>query len=172
MLNDSLLQSYRSFHLTLQSFFIAIGAGLVVAMFGFDNPSLTIVAFPILIVVIIIAILMLFLMHRIIISRGKDVSWWHSQIIDAENDLNSEKRCFSSFKFQQKKHRKKRKKTPEVEELEKKFRKEKLSQDDIDILIGTGLGHTRKVLDLGLFVGIFIIWVLIIVMGLIKISTI
>ena len=36
-LNDSLLQAYRSFHLTLQSIFVAIGAGLSVAVLAFNE---------------------------------------------------------------------------------------------------------------------------------------
>ena len=37
-LNDSLLQSYRQLHLTLQSIFVAIGVGLSIAVLAFNKP--------------------------------------------------------------------------------------------------------------------------------------
>ena len=54
-LNDSLLQAYRNFHLTLQSIFVAIGAGLSVAVLAFNELIRSTLATLILVVLGIIS---------------------------------------------------------------------------------------------------------------------
>ena len=154
-LNDSLLQAYRNFHLTLQSIFVAIGAGLSVAVLVFDEPIRSTLATLILVVLGIISIFILILMHRIIRARGNDVSFWHRKLIRAEQDLPPDRRYFTQFKIYQRLHR------AEANHLQELFLTErKIPDEEIDLLVERGLGHTRKILDKWLFIGIGIIWLL------------
>jgi hypothetical protein len=136
-------------------------------MFFLDNIFINIPVFLVLSVIFIVSIYVLCTMKKIMKYRGIDVSWWHGRIIKAENALNPNKRCFTKFKFEQKKHRKKNRDNSAFDELEKKFfGKEMPSDEDIKTLIGEGLGHTRKILDLGLFVWFLIIWILLLIIGI------
>ncbi|MCK4476381.1 MAG: hypothetical protein KAU16_06605 [Methanophagales archaeon] len=101
-LNDSLLQAYRNFHLTLQSIFVAIGAGLSLAVLAFDEIIQFTLATLILVVLAMISIYILIKMHKIIIARGEDVSFWHRKLIRAEQDLPPDRRYFTQFKIYQK----------------------------------------------------------------------
>ena len=154
-LNDSLLQAYRNFHLTLQSIFVAIGAGLSVAVLAFNELIRSTLATLILVVLGIISIYTLIQMHKIIIARGKDVSFWHRKLIKAEQDLPPDRRYFTQFKIDQKLRRSK------ANHLQKLFLSKKtITDEEIDLLVERGLGHTRKILDKWLFIGIGIIWLL------------
>jgi hypothetical protein len=154
-LNDSLLQSYRSFHLTLQSIFIAIGTGLSVAVLVFDKAIKSLLATLILFVLAIISNYILVKMQKIIIDRGKDVSYWHRNLIKAEQELAPEKRYFTQFKINQRLQR------ADAKDLQKLFlTKRDINDKEIDLLVEKGLGHTRKILDRWLFNSIRIIWIL------------
>ena len=81
-------------------------------------------------------------MHKIIIARGKDVSFWHRKLIKAEQDLPPDRRYFTQFKIDQKLRRSK------ANHLQKLFLSKKMITDEeIDLLVERGLGHTRKILD-------------------------
>jgi len=156
-LTDNLLQSYRNFHLTLQSIFIATGAGLSIAIIAFDEIIQFALATLILILLAIISLYILFKMHRIIIARGKDVNFWHRELIKSEQNLLPKNRYFTKFKIHQKLHR------ADIEHIQELFLSErKINDKDIDIIIEKGLGHTRKILDRWLFVGIGILWVILV----------
>lgn len=162
-LNDSLLQAYRNFHLTLQSIFIAIGAGLLVAILAFNEPIRSTLATLILVILGIISIYILIHMRKIIIARGKDVNFWHRKIIRAEQDLPPDRRYFTQFKIHQKLHR------SDADHLQKLFLStgiRRINDNDIDLLVERGLGHTRKILDKWLFVGIGIIWLLLFIISI------
>jgi hypothetical protein len=154
-LNDSLLQSYRNFHLTLQSIFVAIGTGLSLAVLAFDNVIQFTLATLILVVLAIIGIYILINMRGIIIARGKDVNFWHRELIKAEQYLLPERRYFTQFKIYQRLHR------TDTNDLQEIFMTNKrVEGNEIDCLIEKGLGHSRKILDKWLFIGIGIIWLL------------
>jgi len=160
-LNDSLLQAYRNFHLTLQSIFVAIGAGLSLAVLAFDELIQFTLATLILVVLAMISIYILIQMHRIIIARGKDVSFWHRKLIRAEQDLPPDRRYFTQFKINQRLHR------ADANYIQELFLTErKISDEEIDLLIERGLGHTRKILDKWLFIGIGIIWLLLLAISI------
>ena len=160
-LNDSLLQSYRQIHLTIQSIFVAIGVGLFVAVIVFNELIQVVLATVVLIVLSGVSLYILYAIRKIILARGEDVSFWHRKLILAEQDLPAERRCFSEFKAYQKSHR------AEADYLKKMF----LSDERVDSkqaydLVERGLVHTRKVLDKWLFVGICVIWSLLLLLSI------
>jgi hypothetical protein len=53
---DSLLQAYRNFHLTIQSILIAIGAGLSVATLTFDTTLKTVFSYGLLSVITVLGV--------------------------------------------------------------------------------------------------------------------
>src|SRR5262245_20836888 len=79
---DFLLQSYRTLHLTVQSIFLAIGTGLVVAALGFENLSKARVLAVILLLISVLSLALLLAMRRVVLARGRDVNFWHRQIIN------------------------------------------------------------------------------------------
>lgn len=159
-LTDNLLQNYRNFHLTLQSIFIATGAGLSIAIIAFDEIIQFALATFILILLAILSFYISIKMHGIIIARGKDVNFWHRELIKSEQNLLPENRYFTKFKVHQKLHR------ADIEHIQNMFLSDKkINDDNIDIIIEKGLGHTRKILDRWLFVGIGILWVILVVIS-------
>ena len=163
-LTDNLLQSYRNFHLTIQSIFIATGAGLTIAIIAFDEIIQFALATLILILLAIISLYILFKMHGIIIARGKDVNFWHRELIKSEQNLLPKNRYFTKFKIHQKLHRLDK---ADIKSIQKIFLSDEKIDDEnidenIDSIIEKGLGHTRKILDRWLFVGIGILWVILV----------
>lgn len=160
-LNDYLLQSYRNFHLILQSIFLAIGTGLFIAILSFNEIQKSTIASIILFALFLISFFILIKMYKIIIARGKDVNFWHRKIIGEEQNLSPDKRYFTKFKIHQRLRR------SNTNDLQKLFLSEKKVEDhDINHLVEKGLGHTRKILDKWLFVGLGIIWLLLISISL------
>ena len=161
---DSLLQSYRSLHITLQSILLAIGIGLLIASMSassFPKPTIETVTATVLLGVV--GALQWFTttrMRRIIQARGDDVNYWHRAIILAEQELPPHQRHFTNFKIHQQARRK------NVDHLRDLFLGEtRISEDKADILIEKGIGHTRRVVDQQLFLGISLIWVALFVVG-------
>ena len=152
---DSLLQSYRSFHLTFQSILLAIGIGLVVAVMSLNFGVPTLILLLVFIAVGLLQCVTNRQFKRIVISRGEDVNFWHREIILVERDLQPAERFFTKFKVFQKLHRQ------DVEYLQTHFLSEvKVVPEDVNVLIEKGLGHTRKVVDEQLFDNIALIWML------------
>lgn len=159
-LNDSLLQSYRQMHLTIQSIFIAIGVGLFIAILTFTKLAQVVLATLILTVLAGVSLYILYTMRRIIIARGDDVNFWHRKLILVEQDLPPNQRYFTEFKIYQRLHR------TDANYLKNLFlTNNKISAEEIYVLVERGLGHTRKVLDRWLFIGINIIWFLLLAIG-------
>ena len=148
---DFLLQSYRTLHLTVQGIFLAIGTGLVVAGLGFDNLSKARAVAGIFVVIATLSLALLKAMRRLVLARGKDVNFWHKQIIDLEKTFPGSQRYFTLFKINQKDERDR----PLLTQL---FLREDSSQVDTNLLIEGQLGHNRKILDSRLFGGIVIVW--------------
>lgn len=152
---DDLLQAYRSLHLTFQSIALAIGVGLIVALVSFDFGVQLFVSLALFWGILILQFFATRRFRNIIAARGRDVNFWHSQIILAEQGLESDRRYLTRFKVYQKLQRQ------DSSYLQDLFLSDqKISQADVDLLIGKGLGHTRKVIDEQLFNGILLIWAL------------
>ena len=155
---ETLLQSYRSLHITIQSILLAIGIGLTVASLTISTyPSDSLLIIIIACILTCVAGLQIYSTQKfrgVVSARGADINWWHKEIIRKENDCDSKSRFFTKFKIHQQARRK------DVSHLEKIFisSNEKLTEEQIDELIGKGLGHTRMVIDQQLFVWISRIW--------------
>jgi len=160
-LNDSLLQAYRNLHLTLQSIFMVLGAGLLVAVLHFNEALRSTLAACVLVALGIISTYILFKIRGIIIARGKDVSYWHCELIKAEQGLPPDRRYFTQFKIYQKLQRSKAEYLRQWTQLAKG-----LTDEEIRLLVETGLGHTRKILDKWLFIAIVVIWLLLAIIGI------
>lgn len=156
---ESLLQAYRSLHVTVQSILLALGVGLFVVPLT-DSPKLTLSA-----ILIAVLLLMLFFLHAkssrkfagVVLARGEDINWWHARLMQCEQNMPSQSRYFTSFKIHQQKQR-----GENGNLLEQKYLSDapnsQLTDEDCRSLIGTGLGHTRMVIDQQLFQWIEVIW--------------
>jgi hypothetical protein len=160
---DSLLQSYRSLHLTFQSILLAIGIGLISFLLSIDKgfPPLSPETFVIVVLIYAVWGLEIYSsrkMQKIIYYRGEDVNYWHRTIILAEQALKPGLRFFTKFKIDQQARRK------NVEHLNELFLSsattKKINEQETNLLIEKGLGHTRRVVDKNLFLLISLIWVL------------
>ena len=159
-MNDSLLQSYRNIHLTMQSIFLAIGTGLFVAVLAFNELAQSISAIAVLVVLTVIAFWAITEIRKIIKKRGEDVNFWHREVITVECSMSPCRRKFTKFKIEQ---------SPKERRgnLEKRFLTDRvIKEDDIYDLVEEGLGHTRKVLDVWLFDGIEVMWVFLLVVSI------
>ncbi|MBX3640930.1 MAG: hypothetical protein KF888_10570 [Nitrosomonas sp.] len=157
---ESLLQSYRSLHVTIQSILLAIGVALTVVPF-------TIMGYPVISPAILVSTVLLTCVgglhfyssnkfSGVVLARGEDINWWHTELIKAEHGISSSSRYFTKFKIHQQARRK------NVSHLEAIFLAASssavLTEEQVGELIGKGLGHTRQVIDKQLFVWIGRIW--------------
>ncbi|MEN9865621.1 MAG: hypothetical protein RL748_1211 [Pseudomonadota bacterium] len=153
---ETLLQSYRSLHVTIQGFLIATSSAvLAVQLTGPIQDQSARPLAAVLFNVIFTAILaFLFWLQRktafelkgVVESRASDITHWHREIILVENELVSSQRAFTYFKMWQHAHR------ADVEHLlPGDLPEQGVSGEALDELIGKGLGHTRRVLDVNLF---------------------
>lgn len=158
MWQDSLLQAYRSLHVTFQSILLAIGIGLVVATMSSVSSS----KLPVQPIVSTGLLFCLWLLQRvtsknlqgIVLNRGDDLNYWHTALILCEQQLPSRHRHFTNFKIHQQARRE------NVAHLEQLFLSDKpIERDQTDLLIEKGLGHTRHVVDQQLFAQISLIWI-------------
>ena len=101
-IQDSLLQSYRSFQLTIHSILIAIGTGLSIALIYENQRNQSILIFTVFITFLFLALYILFKLRKVIHSRELDVDYWHKKIIEFEKDLNTDEKHFTRFKIYQK----------------------------------------------------------------------
>jgi hypothetical protein len=139
--NDSLLEGYRSFHLTMQSIFIAIGAGVSVANLNFRGLAQSASAILILTALAVLGIYIILKMHKIIIDRGYAVDAWSKELIRAEKELPIGKRQFTQSK---------------IEGRGFNFTAAEIDEDKINQLVRKG--YARKILDKWLFIGIGVVW--------------
>lgn len=157
-----MLQSYRSLHLTFQSIALAIGIGLFVVITSFDFGRQFKICLLLFLSVWILQLFATLKFKKIVSDRGNDVNFWHCQIILAEQELQSDRRYFTMFKIYQKLSR------DDSSHLREFFlSNRKISQEDAEILIEKGLGHTRKVINEQLFYGISSIWLFMVLAGII-----
>jgi hypothetical protein len=161
---DSLLQSYRSLHLSFQSILLAIGIGLFLAILSFDYLCPVLISSFIFLWVWALQVISLKNFKGIVTARGADVNFWHCAIIMAENNAPMEKRYFTKFKI----HQKEKRNQEVLTALQAKFLSEnKISSEEANLLIEKGEGHTRKVIDRKLFSNIFGLWMFLLIATLV-----
>lgn len=141
---DSLLQSYRSFHLTSQSILIAIGVGLTISIISIDELFKVVLIYILLLLISGMGLFLLFKMKNLISARGEDVDYFHNKIIEQEQELPKMDRVLTAFKVYQKFNR-------EKTDIDEYFLNFELSEGVISQLTEKGKGHTRKLLDKHLF---------------------
>lgn len=152
---DSLLQSYRSLHITIQSILLATSAGLFVAIVSLQDVYGSLTSFAVMILMWFFQYFAAEKFKHIISKRGEDVNFWHREIIMAEQQLPAAQRFFTKFKVYQKLHRE------GSDYLQDMFLStKKVTQKEIEILIEKGLGHTRHAVDEQIFARISFIWAL------------
>lgn len=158
---DSLLQGYRGLHVTIQGFLIATGSAvLAVQLTGAvqDSPAgqsfatlLTNALFNFAFTALLLGIFVLqrvttLRLKQVIESRAEDVNHWHRKVMLAENALPAGQRAFTEFKLWQHARR-----ADVTHLLGTYLPDEGLTETRADELIGKGLGHTRRVIDVNLF---------------------
>ncbi len=160
---ESLLQSYRSFHLTIQGFFIAAGAVvLAVQLSGTGQQQIPTVKDVISNLIFTLIVGLLFLLEyttavdfkRVVQSRGKNINHWHKELMMLENQLVPLQRSFTFFKTWQ------RSKQETINDDDQKMYlgAEGVTEDKAKELISTDVGHTRQVLDGALFNRLQLVW--------------
>ena len=149
---DNLLQAYRSFHLTIQSILIAIGAGLSIATLTIDYNLNKIFSYLLLCVISVLGIYLLLTMRKLINARAEDVDYFHNQIIEFENSCPPDQQVLTSFKIFQKFNRNK----TNINEYFKIYELTDITRKE---LTEKGKGHTRQLLDKYLFFGFYIVWI-------------
>ncbi len=153
---ESLLQSYRSLHVTIQGFLVtASSAVLAVQLTGAIQEQSSrlgpVVAFNLGFTVLLTFLCWLQLrtakeFKGVVTSRSEDINHWHKLTLLSENTLAPDQRAFTYFKMWQHAHR------ADVTHILPKFLPEDgISSTGVDELIGRGLGHTRRVIDVNLF---------------------
>lgn len=148
---DNLLQSYRNFHLTIQSILIAIGAGISIAILSFDDLMKVVFSYLLLASVSFLGFYLLKKMKKVILARGEDVDYFHKEIIEYEKSLPKDQQVLTAFKVYQKFNRDKT-------NIAEYFIKFTLTDSIRSQLTEKGKGHTRKLLDQKLFYGFSLVW--------------
>lgn len=153
---ESLLQSYRSLHVTIQGFLIAASSAvLAVQLTGAiqeqSSRPLAIAIFNSAFTVLLGLLYWLqtrtaIELKAVVESRAADINHWHKATMASENELEPAQRAFTFFKLWQHAHR-----ADVAHVLPRYLPEEGISGADIDELIGKGLGHTRRVIDVNLF---------------------
>lgn len=152
---DSLLQSYRSLHMTIQSILLAISAGLLVAAVSISD------LFGSLVAVVVLTVIWLFQRYTttrfkaIVQSRGADVNFWHREILFAEQALPVQFRYFTKFKVYQRLHR-----SGSAHLTAGLLSEQPLTVEEVTQLVEGGLAHTRFAIDEQLFERLASIWLL------------
>jgi hypothetical protein len=100
----------------------------------------------------------------VVAARGKDVDFWHRQLISAENDLPPDERYFTLFKYSQKLER------DGSDHAITQLKLQPHSDFDIQELLGKHIGHTRRFIDLQLNWGVRFLWLLLTVGSLVAIA--
>jgi hypothetical protein len=97
-------------------------------------------------------------LKAVVFARGQDVNYWHRAIIRLEQSLEPEQRYFTAFKVHQQSRRK------DLGYLQRTYLSDhELTDDEVDEMIGKGLGHTRRVIDKQLFTWISVLWTALVV---------
>lgn len=153
---ETLLQSYRSLHVTIQGFLIAASSAiLAVQLTGAvqEQSARPLAAALFNVVFTVLLGLLLWLQGKtatelqgVVESRAADINHWHKVTMLSENDLEPSQRAFTYFKLWQHANR-----ADVIHVLPQYLAEEGISEAAVEELIGKGLGHTRRVLDVNLF---------------------
>ena len=153
---ETLLQSYRSLHVTIQGFLIAAGSAvLAVQLTGaVQEQSARPFAAAVFNAVFTALLGLLFWLQwktaaefqGVVESRAADINHWHKVTMLSENEFEPSQRAFTYFKMWQHAHR-----ADVAHVLPRYLAEEGISEAAVDELVGKGLGHTRRVLDINLF---------------------
>lgn len=149
---DKLLQAYRNFHLTTQSIFIAIGAGLSSCIVILNNPKQIWAAYGLLLTISLLGLYMLWIFRKLIRARGEDVNYFHQQIIETEKSLPKEEQVLTAFKVYQKFGRK-------ISNPTEHFSGFLLDESVRMKLVEKTSGRARKILDQHLTTCFYMVWI-------------
>jgi hypothetical protein len=152
---ETLLQSYRALHVTIQGLLIATGTAVLAIQLAGAAPASSgrpwLTAFSNLFITVLMACLY-WLQRRtgrdfqqVVTNRATDIDHWHRETILVENELESPRRAFTSFKVWQHAHR------GDTSHLSPRYLSDSMHPDIADELVEHGLGHTRRVVDVNLF---------------------
>ncbi len=159
---DKLLQSYRSFHFSFQSIFIAIGTCLSIAVLFFDNPLQIWLSYCLLVAICAHAWYLLVAMNKLIKARAEDVDYFHLQIIEYEKTLPKQDQVLTDFKVYQKFGRDQL----NITEFTADF---KITAAIRNQLIEKRTGHARQLLDDRINLGFQLVWLCIHIVAITRI---
>jgi hypothetical protein len=154
---ESLLQTYRQINLTTQSVFLVLGTFLLSRII--ETPDIPVALFIELLLVslTVFSLIAMWKFQKVIIARGEDVNWWHTQIVLAEQSLPPEERIFTRFKIFQSKDRL----TPE--QIGRFLNPEdRAAGEEIQMLLGADLDHVRKVINRYILRGMRLMWIIVV----------
>ncbi len=168
---ESLLQNYRSFHCTIQSILLATCS----TVFAVQLATLATVVnsstqLPLVHTCYTLTLITLLYfqkrtstdMYGVISSRARDIDYWHKAIILCENQLVAGDRNFTHFKVWQRAQRQ------DVSDLFTKYMPvEGVTAENAEEILGKGVGHTRRVLDVNLFLRLHYIFIGITILSLV-----
>lgn len=162
---DSLLQSYRMLHVTIQGFLLAAGVAVLAvqltsAIQTTGNNPVQVAVFSTLFSLLIVTLLVLQRktaaeLKHVVDNRAEDVNHWHRLIVVSENGFPHQQRPFTVFKRWQQLHR------ADLGEIEREYPSSfEATSEYASKLISKGLGHTREVIDRNLFDRVHRLWIL------------
>jgi hypothetical protein len=151
---DSLLQSYRSIGLTLNSILLAVGVGVTGLAAMTTDTDVAIGSSAFAIVLAAFGVWSIRRFRNVVIARGRDVDFWHKEVISSENSLSENDRIFTRFKITQKLER------DDSIHVADHVKVKALSPAEIDALLGKHMGHTRVFIDKTIGSGLTGMWLL------------
>lgn len=152
---EALLQTYRQINLTTQSVFLVLGTFLLSRIIETDIPAALFLEL-LLLSLTAFSMIVMWKFQKVIIARGEDVTWWHTQIVRAEQALPPEERIFTRFKIFQSEGRL----TPE--EIARFLDPvDRVNDDELQKLFDADLDHIRKVLNLYIIRGMRLMWIMV-----------
>jgi hypothetical protein len=157
---ESILQTYRQIDLTIQSVFLVMGTFLLSRILE-SNLGVALFFEFLLISLSVFSFIIMWRLHKVILARGEDVTWWHRLIVKAEQALPPEDRAFTKFKIHQ------NEKLFSVQYLDRFLNPtDNISKDDIDILLGADLEQIRKVINTYIITGMRLLWIFMLILSL------
>jgi hypothetical protein len=148
---EALLQTYRQINLTTQSVFLILGTFLLSNILAEDRIQIMLFWGILLIVLTLFSVIVMWRFHKVIVARGEDVNWWHERMIETEEFLPSEERTFTNFKLYQSRD------TISTQVLNSFH--EKLTSEEIHLLLGTDLDKIRNVINSYILRGMVYLWI-------------
>lgn len=171
---ESLLQSYRTVHATIQGLLLTAGVTVLtvqitsaslIATVDLKNVAIVYISSLLLSSIISFLFWIQFKASRelgkVIRERAKDVDFWHKELVILEKEFPSEQRTLSSFKRMQQLRR-----ANMGHIFGEKYKNKAIGVTEIDEIINKGLDHTRNVLDNNLFKRLQLLWKMILLISI------